>query len=146
MLWYIRESSVALYVTNLPLLWPMFRRFLKAGSFMGPSSGGRDYGNTGGRYKGSKSHASHASRPRPSPHAPDHELDTFDSPKVKGHTFTTVVSHAGSEDMIWNDPAVPAASAAAAPDGGQDAASKDGGAAGSDDGGIQVRVETRLSF
>lgn len=35
MLWYIRESSTAIYVANIPMLWPLFRRFLKAGSFGG---------------------------------------------------------------------------------------------------------------
>ncbi|KAL7267276.1 hypothetical protein RUND412_010143 [Rhizina undulata] len=32
-LWYIRESSTAVYVSNLPMLWPLFRRIFNVGSF-----------------------------------------------------------------------------------------------------------------
>lgn len=37
MLWYIREASTAIYVANVPMLWPLLRRFLKVGSFAGSS-------------------------------------------------------------------------------------------------------------
>lgn len=38
MLWYIRESSTAVYVSNLPMLWPLFRRAFKFGTFAGSSN------------------------------------------------------------------------------------------------------------
>lgn len=38
MLWYIRESSTAVYVSNLPMLWPLFRRAFKFGTFAEVSS------------------------------------------------------------------------------------------------------------
>lgn len=38
MLWYIRESSTAVYVSNLPMLWPLFRRAFKVGTFAENSS------------------------------------------------------------------------------------------------------------
>lgn len=38
MLWYIRESSTAVYVSNLPMLWPLFRRAFKFGTFADGSS------------------------------------------------------------------------------------------------------------
>lgn len=43
MLWYIREASTAIYVANVPMLWPLLRRFLKVGSFGGSSSGPNGY-------------------------------------------------------------------------------------------------------
>ncbi|RPB10363.1 hypothetical protein P167DRAFT_537565 [Morchella conica CCBAS932] len=39
MLWYIRESSTAIYVSNLPMLWPLFRRLFNVGKFADHSSG-----------------------------------------------------------------------------------------------------------
>lgn len=46
MLWYIRESSTAIYVSNIPMLWPLFRKAFKAGSFAGSShNGGYDTGS-----------------------------------------------------------------------------------------------------
>ncbi|KAG0126459.1 hypothetical protein HOY82DRAFT_628048 [Tuber indicum] len=33
MLWYIREASTAVYVSNLPMLWPLFRRVFNIGTF-----------------------------------------------------------------------------------------------------------------
>ncbi|KAA8902903.1 hypothetical protein FN846DRAFT_954897 [Sphaerosporella brunnea] len=39
MVWYIREASTAIYVANIPLLWPLFARIFKAGSFAGSSMG-----------------------------------------------------------------------------------------------------------
>lgn len=39
MLWYIRESSTAVYVSNLPMLWPLFRRVFKFGTFADRSAG-----------------------------------------------------------------------------------------------------------
>lgn len=38
MLWYIRESSTAVYVSNLPMLWPLFRRVFKFGTFADSSN------------------------------------------------------------------------------------------------------------
>jgi hypothetical protein len=35
MLWYIREASTAIYVSNLPMLWPLFRRVFNIGTFQG---------------------------------------------------------------------------------------------------------------
>lgn len=35
MLWYIREASTAVYVSNLPMLWPLFRRVFNLGTFQG---------------------------------------------------------------------------------------------------------------
>jgi len=40
MVWYVREASAAIYVANIPLLWPLFRRFARAGSFGGAGTGG----------------------------------------------------------------------------------------------------------
>jgi hypothetical protein len=49
MLWYIRESSTAVYVSNLPMLWPLFRRIFKLGTFADRSGGGsNNYPNRGG--------------------------------------------------------------------------------------------------
>ncbi|GAM86699.1 hypothetical protein ANO11243_047180 [Dothideomycetidae sp. 11243] len=42
MLWYTREASVATYVTNLPVVWPLVRHlfpFLRGASSQGKSSG-----------------------------------------------------------------------------------------------------------
>jgi len=38
MLWYIREASTAVYVSNLPMLWPLFRRVFDIGTFQDRST------------------------------------------------------------------------------------------------------------
>lgn len=38
MLWYIREASTAIYVSNLPMLWPLFRRVFNIGTFQDRST------------------------------------------------------------------------------------------------------------
>jgi hypothetical protein len=37
--WYIRESSTAILVANLPFMWTLLRRIFKLGSFENPNSG-----------------------------------------------------------------------------------------------------------
>jgi len=36
--WYIREASTAIYVANMPMCWPLFRRVFKLGTFNGSQS------------------------------------------------------------------------------------------------------------
>ncbi len=55
MLWYTRESSVAVYVSNLPMIWPLMREWFPALRKLTPgykvtSSRGRGY-SVGGRGK-----------------------------------------------------------------------------------------------
>ncbi|KAF8247372.1 hypothetical protein K440DRAFT_584731 [Wilcoxina mikolae CBS 423.85] len=52
MLWYIRESSTAIYVANVPMLWPLVRRIFRAGTFAG-STGSQGY------HKGSNGSSGH---------------------------------------------------------------------------------------
>ncbi|KAL0631173.1 hypothetical protein Q9L58_009960 [Maublancomyces gigas] len=70
MLWYIRESSTAVYVSNLPMLWPLFRRVFKVGTFADNSSN---------RYQ---------------QHSDSQPLSILSKKKV------TVTSYAGSEEEI----------------------------------------------
>ncbi|KAG9232690.1 hypothetical protein BJ875DRAFT_71802 [Amylocarpus encephaloides] len=50
MLWYIRESSVAVYVSNLPMIWPLVREYFPVlkrftpGQKSSSKEGGRSYG------------------------------------------------------------------------------------------------------
>ncbi|KAL1888918.1 hypothetical protein Cpir12675_005981 [Ceratocystis pirilliformis] len=41
MLWYIREASVALYVANMPMVWPILREWFPVLNRFGPSHSGR---------------------------------------------------------------------------------------------------------
>src|SRR5947207_7749018 len=44
MLWYVREASVAVYVSNLPLIWPLIREFLpKLGAIVTTNERSRKY-------------------------------------------------------------------------------------------------------
>lgn len=53
MLWYIREASVAVYVSNLPMIWPLLRDWFPGLKYLSPGLGGtrkrcgrsRSYGN-----------------------------------------------------------------------------------------------------
>jgi hypothetical protein len=40
MVWYIREASAAIYVANIPSLWPLFARVFKSKSTVGSDSSG----------------------------------------------------------------------------------------------------------
>lgn len=73
MLWYIRESSVAIYVSNTPMLWPLARKVFNAGSFAG-SSGGGGYGQTGS--KGSKGSGAELSKIRRASRAKQEDIES----------------------------------------------------------------------
>ncbi|KAL5606917.1 hypothetical protein BROUX41_003293 [Berkeleyomyces rouxiae] len=48
MLWYIREASVALYVANMPMVWPLLREWFPFLNRFGPSNSGHGNGGSGG--------------------------------------------------------------------------------------------------
>ncbi|KAI5920888.1 hypothetical protein F4810DRAFT_713087 [Camillea tinctor] len=102
MLWYVREASVAVYVSNLPMMWPLLRdwfpflRALNPTNYLPASTDGhqhrRDrYGRRSGNQPlGSHTHGSHShnkdssagkssylSRSRPTAHR--HSLSSLDS-------------------------------------------------------------------
>lgn len=79
MLWYIRESSTAVYVSNLPMLWPLFRRAFKVGTFADSSS--------------NKYHSNNDSQPLS-------DLSKHKKPKKGGADELTGMSYSGSDEMI----------------------------------------------
>lgn len=78
MLWYIRESSTAVYVSNLPMMWPLFRRVFKVGTFADNSSNKYSHGDS----------------------QPLSVLSKQRRPKKGGDGLTGTTSYAGSEEMI----------------------------------------------
>ncbi|KAI5777622.1 hypothetical protein EDC01DRAFT_782366 [Geopyxis carbonaria] len=96
MLWYIRESSTAIYIANIPLLWPLVRRTFKAGRFAEPGS--NSYGTAGQSHKRVTGVGGSAS----------HEMSTRRSRGKAGESVLdrSWVSHsqsAGSEERIVHD-------------------------------------------
>lgn len=49
MLWYVREASVAVYVSNLPMIWPLLREWFPSLMSMSPGFGRSRYTGPGGR-------------------------------------------------------------------------------------------------
>lgn len=49
MLWYVREASVAVYVSNLPMIWPMLREWFPSLKYMSPGFGRSRYTGAGGK-------------------------------------------------------------------------------------------------
>lgn len=49
MLWYVREASVAVYVSNLPMIWPLLREWFPSLKYMSPGFGRSRYTGAGGK-------------------------------------------------------------------------------------------------
>lgn len=49
MLWYVREASVAVYVSNLPMIWPLLREWFPSLKYMSPGFGRSRYTGAGAK-------------------------------------------------------------------------------------------------
>ncbi|KAI1636635.1 hypothetical protein F4809DRAFT_372667 [Biscogniauxia mediterranea] len=126
MLWYVREASVAVYVSNLPMMWPLLRdwfpflRALNPTNYLPASTDGQQhrrdrYGRRSGNQPlGSNTHGSHGnnknsqggkslylSRSRPTAHR--HSLSSLDSafPMELGITPASKEEFGGSMDRKY---------------------------------------------
>jgi hypothetical protein len=88
MLWYTREASVAVYVSNLPMIWPLLREWFP--SLRSITPGQKSTGNTNER-----SLTGLGGRPRTTTIAGRHLSGTFGGKRLSDHGIVTTIKGKG---------------------------------------------------
>ncbi len=101
--WYFREASVAVYVTNLPLIWPLVKDIGKhMGLSLASHSRGYGYGSRSRTDPGGRSHLHSNSHVRMGDK--ELEMSTFSRSTKAGHMSVTGVNGPGeSQERITAD-------------------------------------------
>ncbi|KAF8863871.1 hypothetical protein BDZ45DRAFT_737709 [Acephala macrosclerotiorum] len=85
MLWYTREASVAVYVSNLPMIWPLLREWFPCLRSITP----------GQKLSSSRSYAKNSSRPRTTTIAGRHISNGFGGKRLSDNGIMTTIRGKG---------------------------------------------------
>ena len=98
MLWYTREASVAVYVSNLPMIWPLLREWFPSLRTLTP--GQKSSGNTQERNL-----TGLGGRPRTTTIAGRHLSGTFGGKRLSDHGIVTTIKGKGesTEELSSGD-------------------------------------------